>query len=330
MLQERNDDHWQVVARYADKLVQLVIGDETDRESAYSEIRDCCLMLAAWYQLNGLHDRAMQCVRSDVTLGIDLLSDTDPDNDTMAWHILMDALLAVGDTTRAIAAVNMLRSGLSEDLEPSSNSSDAAGESIAPAEVDADVQAGASNDQSSHSKDQGDVAPPPRNADHASSTPTDDTSSTKFIVPDRTLTASDVEEQDDPTVSDNESPAPATDQSGTSSETEAGDHVETKPIPEPGTFFTCDGCCFESILNNAAMWRCSYCITDFCESCHVLVKNNEMSGWNVCDSLHHHVPIPGIPVKYPKDMIKVGDVYKPVADWVMELREEWGYHKSST
>lgn len=277
-LQEREDDHWQAVAEFVNKLIRLVFGEEMDPTSSNSEGRD---ILAAWYQLNGLHTRAMQCVRSDVTLGIDLLSDTDPDNDTMAWHTLMDSLLATGDATRAVAAVNMLRSGLFEDPTPSHRNSDAGHiDTDSTARSDEDTTAGAANETAEESRDVPQHSPSP------------------------------------PSTEDR--PAQDTDHS-----------TAKEPTLNPGyPFFSCDGCCFESIANNAHMWRCSYCITDFCESCHLLITRNQMTGWNVCDSLHHHVPIPGISAKYPKDMIKVEDEYKPVEDYVQELRKEWVYFKS--
>jgi hypothetical protein len=52
-----------------------------------------------------------------------------------------------------------------------------------------------------------------------------------------------------------------------------------------------------------------------------------MTGWNVCDSLHQHVSVPGITKKYAKDMIRVEDADKSVVEWVQDLREEWKYFK---
>ena len=55
-----------------------------------------------------------------------------------------------------------------------------------------------------------------------------------------------------------------------------------------------------------------------------------MTGWNVCDSLHCHVPVPAITKAYPKGMIRVGKEDKSVVEWVQGLREEWKYSKSGS
>lgn len=73
------------------------------------------------------------------------------------------------------------------------------------------------------------------------------------------------------------------------------------------------------------MWRYSYCIANFCVNCHGLIKGGNMVGWNICDSLHHHVFVPGTPAKYPKDYTKVNGEDVLVGDWVEGLRQEWGY-----
>jgi tetratricopeptide (TPR) repeat protein len=313
ILQERQDDHWQAVARYVEKLIKLVYGDDPDPMGSNTESRDCGRMLAAWYQLNGLQNRAMQCVRSDVTLGIDLLSDTDPDNDTMAWHTLMDSLLAVGDEKRAVAAVNMLRSGLFQDPKPSGKSGDVAHAGDGnTAKSDDDTLAGAANDLSPESSEaQDENALPPTNEVHADQTRNIDTSN---AVPPSTSSV--------PVTGD-------THESGQGHETETSKSEEA--TPDPGyPFFGCDGCCFDSIANDAPMWRCSCCITDFCESCHRLIMDKNMAGWNVCDSLHRHVYVPGVTKKYPKDMIKVGDEEMTVAEWVQGLRKDWEYFKAGS
>ncbi|EMC91242.1 hypothetical protein BAUCODRAFT_319350 [Baudoinia panamericana UAMH 10762] len=111
-LHARENDKWQDVAVYADKLVRLVTSDIDANGKILFGTRECSKTLAAWDRINGRPRRARQCVRTAVTLGIDMLSDTDPDNDFTAWNYLCDALLAVGDTKGAIATVNMLRQGL--------------------------------------------------------------------------------------------------------------------------------------------------------------------------------------------------------------------------
>ena len=326
ILQERENDHWQAVARYVEKLIKLVFGDDPDPTGSHTESRECGRMLAAWYQLNGLQNRARQCVRSDVTLGIDLLSDTDPDNDMMAWHTLMDSLLAVQDTTRAVAAVNMLRSGLFEDPKPSGKKSDVPhSDDDNTTRNDDDTLAGAIKESSEEPPGaQKENALPSIDAGQADQTRTVDPPSA-----DKTLTISQIPEDDEKALCDDTRPVIMID---VPRESDQGQETKFPPpeevTPKPGyPYFTCDGCCFDQIANDAPMWRCSCCITDFCESCHSLIMDKNMTGWNVCDSLHRHVYVPGVAKKYTKDMIKVGDEEISVSEWVQDLRKEWRYFK---
>jgi hypothetical protein len=56
--------------------------------------------------------------------------------------------------------------------------------------------------------------------------------------------------------------------------------------------------------------------------------DKNMTGWNVCDSLHRHVYVSGVTRKYSKDMIKVEDEEMTVAEWVQGLRKDWDYFKA--
>jgi hypothetical protein len=291
-------------------------------------------MLAAWYHLNGLRDRAKQCVRSDVTLGIDLLSDTDPDNDTMAWYALMDSLLVIGDETRAVAAVNMLRSSLFEDPKPSGEPSDVPGsDGDSTPRSHSDARAGASDEPSEEpSGAQTDSASLSKNVDHADHSRTVEETSDESASTSKASTTPKLPGEEVPISSEETHPVmeiDATHESDQEPEIETSSSKEA--TSDPGSrFFSCDGSCFGMIANNAPMWRCSYCITDFCEGCYELIMANNMTGWNVCDSLHHHVYVPGVVEKYTKDMIKVEGEEIAVADWVQGLREEWKYFKAGS
>ena len=337
ILQEREADHWQTVATYAEKLIRLVFGDDSDLtgpRDPSTDSRDCCRMLAAWYHLNGLRDRAKQCVRSDVTLGIDLLSDTDPDNDTMAWYALMDSLLVIGDETRAVAAVNMLRSSLFEDPKPSGKPSDVPGsDGDSTPRSDSDAGAGASDEPSEESSGaQTDSASLSKNVDHADHSRTVEETSDESASTSKASTTPKLPGEEVPIPSEETHPVmeiDATHESDQEPETETSS--SNGAISDPGSrFFSCDGPCFDMIANNAPMWRCSYCITDFCEGCYELIMAKNMTGWNVCDSLHHHVYVPGVVEKYTKDTIKVEGEEMTVADWVQGLREEWQYFKAGS
>ena len=108
-------------------------------------------LLAAWYSLMVcmMVQPPTQCVRSDITLGVDLISDTGPDNDTMAWYALMDPLIAIDDEVSAVAAVSMLRFSMCEDREPSGKPSDVHGsDGDSTLTSDGDTRAGASDEGS--------------------------------------------------------------------------------------------------------------------------------------------------------------------------------------
>lgn len=282
MLRARNEDRWQQVAENAEKLIKLVVADEQDAEIAFLQIRDCFLILAALYQVNGLHTRARQSVRSDVKVGIDYLSDTDPENDSMAWYTLCDSLLAAGDETRAVAAVNMIRSGRFIDIEQLEEPSAVVDIAVPVAD---DTYAGTSDQQP---ESEGEIArPPPPEAQanvsrtlSAVSTPSDCTQHPPSIKADGDNQASDrITSQQS-----SDEPLP----SGGSPSSQESDKAQ--PAIDPGyPFFRCDGCCFQFIANDTPMWRCRYCIADFCVDCHDLINGGNMVGWNICDSLHHHV-----------------------------------------
>ena len=337
MLQEREVDHWQAVAEDVHKLIRMANGDETSAPIGYAENKDCCRVLAACYRIHGLQKRAMNCVRSDITLGIDLLLDTDPDNDMMAWHTLMDSLLAVGDTTRAVAAVNMLRAGLFED----SNTSDKTIDKAHPdgddtARSDGDTRAGANDEILGESQDTSkDSALTLTTRNHADQTRTVDEDPLISVGLASTIqtpkTAQMPEEEESSAYSTTQPTAVIDPPAEDGQAHEAESSKANEPALNPGfPFFRCDGCCFDMIANDAPMWRCSYCIADFCKSCHELVMGKKMTGWNVCDSLHCHVPVPAITKTYPKDMIKVGKEDISVVEWVQGLREEWKYSKAGT
>ena len=60
--------------------------------------------LGRWYRLNGLYENARACFLPSVQESLQILSDDDPDNDGLAYFILMDVFMAVGDDKNAIAA----------------------------------------------------------------------------------------------------------------------------------------------------------------------------------------------------------------------------------
>lgn len=311
-LRAREEDRWTDVGRYAESLVNVVVSEkDVDGKPAFGT-RDCSLVLAAWDRNNGRMARAKKCAEQAILLAIDMLSDNDLDNDVMAWLYMSDALLSIGDVQRAVAATNMLRQSRFEESTTTDRVKEP--EEVTDEAIDIDAQAGASRDST-------------------------EVTSTILDHDDNSITA--IEDKNDLDVNaagtDNSTPYQATPKSDSAlsepSNTSEGPDVAASKDQEPVTtnhghpFYYCDGSCFENIANNALMWRCSFCIADFCDDCHNLIIGETMNDWQICGSAHEHVRIPGEPVKYPTGIIKIDGEEVQVADMMATLRKEWNYPK---
>lgn len=328
ILEAREKDEWAKVGHFAESLVSLVTDEKDVHGNRMFGTRDCSLVLAAWDRMNSRMNRAKECTRRRVTLGIDMLCDTDPDNDILSWMYLSDAFLAIGDRRLAVAATDMLRqSRFLDSLVADASDHDHAPDSAAKEMMDTDAQAGASREPADALPQTSDGVKSPITASEGtdSQEPVDHIASTTVPIRPASPEAhsqadSQAETQARRTI--NTSGSFDTKELTTEQATPGQGEVATRP-GDP--FYYCDGNCFEEIANDALMWRCSLCIADFCDGCHKRIMERDMDGWNICGDMHDHVEIPGAPTKYPKDIIRVDAEEVKVSDFVETLRKEWNY-----
>ncbi|KAI5800138.1 hypothetical protein DFH27DRAFT_514271 [Peziza echinospora] len=95
---------------------------DDDDAGMFVSTRNCALLLGKVYLKLGQVDKCRATIKERLQLGVDLLSDTDPENDFEASYVLTRALLLSGDTEGALTAmqVNMtdLEDGEVDDAEP--------------------------------------------------------------------------------------------------------------------------------------------------------------------------------------------------------------------
>ncbi|KAK4555413.1 hypothetical protein LTR86_007710 [Recurvomyces mirabilis] len=324
-LQAREKDQWHEVGRWASQLVQLVISElDVDGKPNFGT-RDCGHILAAWDRVNGRQDRAKECIRQHITYGIDLLDDLDPENDDLAWIHLADAYLAIQHPDLAIATCTMPRQGR---LPASAVTITFKG---GPAASDATSGAEQGSSQTRTDNGSGAVLKAPladsvRHEDTVKST-----TQAESMVTTTTLAIREERTAELQANGDNATEGEAVTEAPVSTElpAKASDETVDKDKPAAGyPFCSCDGCCFDSIPNDAPLWRCSYCIAEFCVSCHELIMSSKMEGWNICGSNHDHVYFPATTEKYPENTVRIDGKDLLVKDWVATLREEWNYPKA--
>ena len=95
-------------------------------------------------------------------------------------------------------------------------------------------------------------------------------------------------------------------------------------------WYTCDGVCFDNILNTDTFYRCSCCILDFCKSCHEMITNEETKEFNVCSPSHERHMMPGLGTRFEKHCIVSGGKSVSVFEWLNSLKEAWGIPLSKT
>ncbi|KAK3670710.1 hypothetical protein LTR78_009402 [Recurvomyces mirabilis] len=326
-LQAREKDQWHEVGRWASQLVQLVISElDVDGKPNFGT-RDCGHILAAWDRVNGRQDRARECIRQHITYGIDLLDDLDPENDDLAWIHLADAYLAIQHPKLAIATCTMPRQGRLPTPAAATKVNDG------PAASDATPGAEQENPPTRTDNGPGAVLEAPsadseRHEDTGTSTAQAESATTTATT---TLAIHEKKTAELQANGDSATGGEAVTEAPVSIDLPAKSRVETIDKDKPAAgypFCSCDGCCFDTIPNDAPLWRCSYCIAEFCVSCHDLIMSNKMEGWNICGSNHDHVYFPGTAEKYPENTVRIDGKDLLVKDWVARLREEWNYPKA--
>lgn len=234
---------------------------------------------------------------SMLNMGIDTLSDDDPLNDAFAWSYLSCVFLALGDTSRKkTCTVACLNLNALSDLESEKQEVD-------PAKVKA-----------SGDRDSSDTVA--KDNEHSAETQSREDKQTK-----------DASMKDESTKHELTETQPTEDQPDGCQDSEASN--TTFPIPrtglQPGTsivdkkmsrWFYCDGPCSDNLPPQQPFYRCRYCNTDFCQSCHDLTMSGQNIHWNICGTLHEHVLIPGIQELFPEKMMKADDEFVDFDVWM--------------
>jgi tetratricopeptide (TPR) repeat protein len=126
-LQAREDDDWIAVGKFAHKLVELVKDSQARRAANGGNPSDCVLILAAWARTHNRPGRTRELVREHLSLGVEMLSDDDENNDVEAWTYLCTALLVLGDNQLAQTALSaQLRLQLKDAITTTNEKHDAA------------------------------------------------------------------------------------------------------------------------------------------------------------------------------------------------------------
>ena len=336
----REEDRWHEVGMYANELVSLCRQDVEGDSKLSVSTRDCTLILAAWDRINGRVARAKHYTKGIMEIGIDTLSDSDPQNDLWGWIQLADCTLVAGDIERAVTINGFLAQIIAfdnsttdaEDGEEVLNNreADTASSFIEP-EANLGAERGGKDEESQAAAKEGNGV-----------------AGESFVL---SKGIEYVSADKKPTVTD-----PSTDEAGLKNTTSEGlakvelandSNVVTSQDPilqdlkdieqnvskiemilgeiedeSESTFYTCDGPCFEDISSKGVIWRCSYCVQEFCTGCHELISEKKAQ-WATCNSMHVRVPLLGSTERWPKGKLKVGADFVEFQAWLEELKVDW-------
>jgi tetratricopeptide (TPR) repeat protein len=296
----REKPRWQDVGRWAHKLAALLRDtddtDDTDAAAATSK-QPFVLTLAAWDRISGRLKHARLHVKEMLTDGVDMLSDDDESNDYWAWTLLNNATLAVGDFERAATAIYMLRL-LSVAMEMN-----------VPTTSNDDHEQAVEGAQNTDTTAEVSVLPLRDEFHKPPIAPSNDTS-VESNMPDDFACA--------------DADSKATESASTDDDVASS----LQPvITTKSSWYSCDGPCGENIPDTSTIWRCSYCIADFCAGCHDLIMNHKNEHWGFCNATHEHRDFEGVTVKWPKDMVKLEGEFVPVRRWLDELMKDYEIEK---
>ncbi len=108
-LEAREQDRWADVGSNAHELYNLA-RIEGDNERISFKTTSAALVLAAWNRVNSRFDNAKRVLKLLLEQGLEMLYDSDSENDNWAISKISDALLAVGDFERTQSAHGLLGS----------------------------------------------------------------------------------------------------------------------------------------------------------------------------------------------------------------------------
>jgi len=308
ILAAREKPLWKDVGRWAHHLVSLLKdsddADEIDTSVSTSR-QDFVLTIAAWDRISGRQRHAKLLLNGILIDGVDMLSDGVESNDLSAWRLITNATLAMGDFDRSLVAINMSRlchSAQSEDEQARDLESDhratLVDENAAALDLGLDVVQSESAQKNVE-----------RLAGADSTLGTTDKQG-------QTADKANVEDNDTAAVSMNAKPM-------------ISPHaiVEIPKSLSDHSWFFCDGPCGDSVPNSTTIWRCSYCIADFCRSCHELIETGKNQRWGFCNATHEHIEFDGLKRKWPKGLLDVDGKWVPVREWLNDLMEVYGIEK---
>lgn len=311
ILAAREKPRWTRVGEWAHRLVSLIqdIDDTDDAETTTPTSKQPhVLTLAAWDRISGRKQHAKLLIKERLTDGVDILTNEDEEDDYEGWSSVGNALLAVGDIDRARGAISMIRLWYRSLQEKSAVASEKRRrEAMAGIEAD-DTEGGQSATISGSDKSQAQAAG--KDSTTASSDRPD-----QAIGP--TSGTSTTDAASSPTLDS---------VAGADASSVNPPKVEVKY----NGWYSCEGPCGEDIQDTDALWRCSYCISDFCQACHQLVVDKKTEHWGLCNYTHEHVEFYGVNEKWPKGQLKVGEDFVPMKQWLEELMEEYGIEKKGS
>lgn len=307
-LENRDRDDWQGSGRYADELSQLARSEGGAKIAFKASIG--ALIFAAWNRVNSRIEQAKVIARPSLDRGIEMLYDSDPENDAWALMPICNSLLVSGSHDDAVATHGLMASIV------------VYGDQIGLVEFGKVVDEIVINDS------QRDV---------------EETTISGSSEDDTHLGAikSDSQHQND-TKADTGEPAPASVANGGTSITNnpeatpikdhtdniAGERIDASPAENDKTLYTCDGICFQRISFRSSWRRCVCCLTDFCASCYTLVKEAKMSGYYICGSSHEFVTIPPVE-RLPEGSLRVNGDLVPVQMWLDDIADRYGIPRRS-
>ena len=261
-------------------------------------------LLTGYYHISrGDREQAMKALKPRVSIGVEMLSDHDPDNDWQGFWNLANAFSRFKDDVNALAALSLIAP--TKNIPPpldeinSQLTDQANSPSQAPKPQPTDTQPNGTSAASSNPEQPNGTSP---------ATPAPETNGT--------ATSAVGEKDTDPPI------RPTLKRSSTS---------RLKRDPQGPLSFSCDGSCGTAWTYPSDMHPCRQCPdVQFCGSC--LEKQRAgLLAKHICDKTHEFLDVPIWDFeawrKIPKGSVKVGEKLVKVEEWLDGIREEWGIEK---
>lgn len=254
---------------------------------------DTATALGVLYRLMGEDEKAKRCFRGRVKLGFDLLTDKDPTNDYAAYYLIAQEVLVLAGPEHqkdCLAAYSLL--GIHEKTS----------------EVIANKTETVSEEQAESEPGPGQEGPAAAETEpkHAQSEPKESESRAEKGATDMPQEKQQLRRPTLPTFLPSQTK-----------------EFATADTINDWRFVNCDGCDKELNIPDDS-YVCTLCLDmNFCADCQVKLKNNTL-GFRICHPEHELLYIPKAPGPLPRDMVRYGNEYMPILDWLSRLKETWG------